>query len=172
MAAERLFFALWPTPEVRDALAAEVRALPGGHGRPHHPDDLHLTLVFVGAVADDIRPCIEAAGDGAGAGTFQLRLDEAGYWRRPRIRWCRPSVAPPELLGLVGQLEAAMRACGLEPEARPYRPHVTLARKAAPLTHRLLPAPVVWTVDSFVLAASGSDSPPRYRVLRRWPLQG
>jgi 2'-5' RNA ligase len=172
MAAERLFFALWPTAEVRDTLAAEVRALPGGAGRPHHPDDLHLTLVFVGGVAGDIRPCIEAAGDGAAAGSFQLRLDEAGYWHRPRIRWCRPSVAPSELLTLVDRLQAAMRRCGLEPEARPFRPHVTLARKAAPLRSRPLSPPVTWDVDSFVLAASGSDTPPRYRMLRRWPLAG
>jgi 2'-5' RNA ligase len=172
MAAERLFFALWPPASVRDALAAEVRALPGGAGRVHHPDDLHLTLLFVGGVADDVRPCVEAIGDGVVAGPFQLRLDEAGYWSRPRIRWCRPSTVPADLLDLVGQLQAAMRDCGLEPEARPYRPHVTLARKAAPLRAQPLSTPVVWDVDSFVLAASGSETPPRYRALRRWALAG
>jgi 2'-5' RNA ligase len=172
MASERLFFALWPPVEVRDALIVERRALPGEPGRVHHAEDLHMTLVFVGAVADEARPCIESVGGTVDTAPFWLRISEAGYWSKARIRWCRPTLAPPELLALVGQLEQGLLACGIEPESRPYRPHVTLARKAPPLTARPLSAPVDWIVDDFVLAASGGEQPPRYRVLRRWPLAG
>jgi len=170
MTSERLFFALWPPPSVRDALAAERRALPGESGKAHHPDDLHMTLVFVGGASEEQRACIERVGDGVAAAPFSLRITEAGSWSKPRIRWCRPRQAPPALLDLVGQLENGLRGCGIQPEPRPFRPHVTLARKARPLPSQPLSVPVDWAVDDYVLAVSGTEGPPRYRVLRRWPL--
>ena len=51
-AVARLFFALWPAPEVRDALAAIARGLQAKcGGRPTRADRIHLTLFFVGQVA-------------------------------------------------------------------------------------------------------------------------
>ena len=37
---------------------------------------------------------------------------------------------PSELIGLVGSLESAARTYGFKPEKRPYKPHLTIARKA------------------------------------------
>jgi RNA 2',3'-cyclic 3'-phosphodiesterase len=47
MSSGRYFFALWPDRQVREALSTLSRSLSAG-GRPHHPDDLHMTLVFLG----------------------------------------------------------------------------------------------------------------------------
>jgi len=67
-------------------------------------------------------------------------------------------------------LAAALRPCGIEPERRPYVPHVTLARKAAFQPSFRLVEPIVMPIREFVLVASQADAPPpKYRVLRRWP---
>jgi 2'-5' RNA ligase len=170
MPAERLFFALWPPTSVRDALVAERAALPEPQGRCNHPLDLHLTLVFVGTVPGEIRPCVEAAAAGIAVPPFGLVLDEIGAWPRKPMRWARPTAAPQPLIDLVRALEANLRRCGVEPEKRTYRPHVTLARKTPPIPVRALAEPLAWPVREFVLAASQSGRTPSYEVLRRWPL--
>ena len=170
MAAERLFFALWPPDSVRDALVAERAALPEPAGRLSHPLDLHLTLVFVGAVADETRVCVDAAGEGIAVPAFGLVLDEIGAWPRRPLRWARPAAVPQPLLDLVRALEANLLRCGLQPENRPYRPHVTLARKTTPISVMALAEPLRWPVREFVLAASQAGRRPSYEVLCRWPL--
>jgi 2'-5' RNA ligase len=174
---ERLFFALWPPPEVRQSLldVREQAAGRAGLGTPlarmryTHADDLHLTLVFVGAVQPQLIACIEAAGDAVVLDEFVLGLREAICWPRQRLWVAQPAYAPGALLSLVGQLNRQLSACGFEPERRRYRAHLTLARRApeiAPVAFQ-----VDWTVGEFVLAASCPGHRPRYRVARRWALR-
>lgn len=173
MHTERLFFALWPAPPLRDALVGVRAALPGAPGRINHPDDLHLTLVFIGTVAAPTRDCILAVADQVQASSFTLRLDEVGDWSRGRggnLRWCRPTRVPSALLALVQAIEQGLRGCDIAPEERRYRPHVTLARKAPPLPRQPLPTPLAWPVHDFVLAASQPGRRPAYEVLRHFPL--
>jgi len=166
---ERLFFALWPGETERADLVRLQRALPCRGGRTTHPQDLHLTLAFLGEVPPERRPCCEAAADGIHARPFALRLDRVGYWPRPRILWCGSQVAPPPLLALVVSLTEALRPCGFAPERRPYAVHVTLARKASAFNGKgAAEWNLDWPVSGFVLAASTEGPPPRYRILRRW----
>ena len=167
---ERLFFALWPGAEQRAALAQVQGDLVRRDARKTHPDDLHITLVFLGDVAPEGRACAEAAGERVGGRAFELALDRIGCYPRARVLWCGPSAPPSALLELVGALERELRGCGFSPERRPYAPHTTLARKARPLAARPLVAPISWLVAEFVLVIAGDGPPPRYRVLRRWPL--
>ncbi len=168
--AERLFFALWPDAPVRAALAGLQNALPlvGGRTRPAHPEDLHLTLAFLGEVAPQQRACCEAAAGTIQASPFALRLDQIGYWPRPRILWCGPQTTPVPLLNLVRCLESALHPCGFAGERRPYAAHLTLARGVAAGTAPPGGWHTDWRVDGFVLAISRPGPPPRYRVLRRW----
>jgi 2'-5' RNA ligase len=166
----RLFFALWPDQRIRSAL---LKARAGGidGARPTHPDDLHLTLVFVGDVDPDLLPCIEAAGDDVAVAAFELALHRVETWPRQRLLAAAPDDPPPALFNLVSQLQQNLLPCGIQPEPRRYRPHVTLARKAA----RTDPAPVAipWPVQDFVLARSGvagGGSSGGYQVLRSWRL--
>jgi 2'-5' RNA ligase len=168
MSAERLFFALWPPADVRAALVTERAALPARPGRLSHALDLHLTLVFIGAVDDALRPCIESAAEDVIADPFELRLDAVGDWPRSRIWFARPTETPPMLFNLVSQLEHHCLVCGLQQERRPYRPHVTLARKAPPLMPHAID--ISWPVADFVLAASKAGRTPSYQILRSWPL--
>lgn len=165
---ERLFFALWPTPAARAGLIDARARLAGVPGRLTHPADLHLTLVFVGAAEDRLRPCIAAAGDDVALNGFSLRLDAVTGWRRAGLWVAQPSAPADALLNLVSQLQQNLLVCGVEPEKRPFRAHVTLARKAPAIASEVVS--LDWAVSDFVLAASRSGRTPAYRILRRWPL--
>jgi len=167
MAAERLFFALWPTAPVRDALVAARTTCLGLPERMSHPLDLHVTLVFIGNVDDGLLPCIETAADDVVLAPFMLSLEQLCQWPKQRL-WLAQPVETPPLFNLVGQLQQHLLACGLQPENRRYRPHITLARKAPPIVAR--PLGLHWQVQDFVLAASAPGRSPSYRVLHRWPL--
>jgi 2'-5' RNA ligase len=171
---ERLFFALWPGEDQRGSLARVQRGLAVSKGRPVHPQDIHVTLVFLGQVPPERRGCVErAAGQAAAqapAGPFELVLDRIGCFPRARVLWCGADLCPPPLAALVASLTKELETCGFSPERRPYRPHATLVRKAAPLRSRPLEPPVRWPVEGFVLVASRDRGPPRYEVLSRWGL--
>ena len=171
---ERLFFALWPSERQRRSLERLQQGLTVHRGRPVHPQDIHATLVFLGQVDGERRACVEhAAGRVAArgqAGPFELVLDRIGCFPRARVVWCGAEFCPGQLAELVSLLNGELEGCGLVPDRRPYRPHVTLFRKAAPLRADALDPPVRWPADSFVLAGAREGPPPRYRILRRWSL--
>ena len=167
---ERLFLALWPGVAQRLALARVQGALPPRAGRPTHPEDIHLTLVFLGPASPEQRQCAEAAAGRVRGQPFELTLDRMGSFPWARVLWCGADTAPPALAGLV--LRAGLAGCGFALDERPYRPHATLARKASALEARTLDPPIRWPVDSFVLACGQEGPPPRYRILRRWSLDG
>jgi 2'-5' RNA ligase len=162
---------LWPDQDARGRLEEAARQLPEHHGRLGHPLDWHVTLVFLGQVGEGQLPCIEEVAAGVSSDAFRMRIDQVGYWKRPRILWCGPSRVPETLLRLVSGLQQGLRQCGFKPESRPYAPHITLARKARPVADYVLQPPVHWEVREFVLAGShGGARPPRYQVLKRWQL--
>lgn len=170
---ERLFFALWPDEGTRSALARVQRDLAPPNGRRVHPEDIHLTVVFLGPATPEQRDCAErtaakvAARDGSVP--FELMLERIGSFPRARVFWCGAPVCPPPLLELVVCLNRELRDCGFVPERRPYRPHVTLMRKARPVPAQDLRQPIRWRVGELVLV-TGTGAVPRYRVLRRWAL--
>jgi 2'-5' RNA ligase len=124
----RLFVALDPPAPVRDALAALRADVPGARWTP--PEKMHLTLAFLGEVPDERVPAIEAALAGVTAGPVEVVL--AGLDAFPNRRAARVLVAgvvvAPALAGLHAQVSRAVAAVGVETEARPFRPHLTLAR--------------------------------------------
>ena len=168
--AERLFFALWPETAQCRALTRIQSALAGGGGRCLSPQDLHLTLVFLGALEATARACAERAAEQVRGSPFDLALHRIGCFPRARVRWCGVDPCPPPLARLVADLENRLAACGLASEPRPYRPHLTLVRRAPPLETRFLARPISWPVTEFVLASRQERAPPWYRILRRWPL--
>lgn len=168
---ERLFFALWPGDAQRRALTRVQGGLPFPAGREAHPLDIHLTLVFLGPVGLRQRGCAEQAAAQVRGHAFELILDRVGSFPRSCTRWCGIDSCPQPLKDLVGALNNALGNCGFVPESRPFRPHITLARKAAVLESRLLEHPIQWPVEEFVLAYSQGGPPPRYRIAHRWSLR-
>ncbi|MES9943091.1 MAG: RNA 2',3'-cyclic phosphodiesterase [Candidatus Thiodiazotropha sp. 6PLUC2] len=173
MSDQRLFFALWPSAEVRDQLHQCLEQGPSVKGRPHHPADLHMTLVFLGQVRAERITCIREAADSMDVQSFSLQIDHSGYWPRPKIVWAAPETTPHPLTRLVDDLKHRLTSCGFEPEQRPYRPHVTLYRKVPHHQPWRLQSAIQWDVNEFVLATSNNpgSNQNRYQILDRWPLQ-
>ena len=132
----RLFVALnLPTP-VREALWAATERV-RDMGLPLkwvRGEGLHLTLKFLGDVADEREPELAAALTRAAAGARNLTLALGGFgvfpdFRRPRVVWV--GIAPePGLEILQHRVEQEFAPLGFPTEARPFRPHITLGRAA------------------------------------------
>jgi 2'-5' RNA ligase len=168
----RLFFALWPGDDLRAALAPRLRDLqPQGHGRPQSPDQWHVTLEFLGTVPEARLAAVREAAEAVRAAPFELVFDAVEHWRRPAVLCLVARGLPPALEALVAQLRAGLATRGFEPEQRPFRAHLTLARKVT------RPGPVGpceglhWPAQDFVLVESVTErTGSRYRPLDRWPL--
>ncbi|NDV11246.1 RNA 2',3'-cyclic phosphodiesterase [Crenobacter caeni] len=171
----RLFFAAWPDDACRHWLDQQVERLHDAcHGRQVPPRQLHLTLAFVGEV-DPARLCdVYAVGErvAAEAEACRLRLARLAVWPNG-IGCALPARVPGRLARLARALNGALADAGLPHEARAFKPHLTLLRKAqageAGVPHP--DAPALFAVDHLSLVVSRlTRSGPIYQELRRWPL--
>jgi len=166
----RLFFALWPDDAVRAQLARwsrELHALCGG--RPTRPENLHVTLAFLGSIEDARVAEVERTADTAGLRACTLILDRAGYWKHNRIAWAGASLVPPALEALVSGLRAALAKSRIAFDAKPFASHVTLLRDARepPVVPAL--APIEWRLDGFALVQSVTlPRGSRYEIRKSW----
>lgn len=160
----RLFLALWPDAAVRDALRTWRDAWTWPRGAtPVATDHLHLTLHFLGSVPRDRVPAL-LDGLAAPVTPFSLQLSRAAAWHNG-IAVLEPEHAPPPLLAMHADLEQALLAQGLTPEARAYRPHVTMARRAGGAGMPVSGPAIDWTVDRYALVESRDGV---YTVLREY----
>jgi len=173
VATQRLFFALWPEPGLQQTLHKLARELLGRErARLVAADNLHLTLAFLGSVDAATRDCLERAADAIRSAPFTLVFDCAGWFPRPRVFWLGCPETPPALAGLVLALRAAQRGCGLEPEARPWVPHLTVARKVNRRPRPTAFQTIDWRIARFALVESRTDPEgAHYTPLREWNLE-
>ncbi|MFT3849635.1 MAG: RNA 2',3'-cyclic phosphodiesterase [Propionivibrio sp.] len=173
----RLFFALWPSLAAAEQLAAAaVEAAARLGGRPMRRETLHLTLAFLGEVADErVLHLLELAED-LPVPPFNLRIDQPGYWRRNRLLWagCRDVPAPLETLTAELCLRLAAAGFVANNGERKFTPHVTLVRKVPEIAQdAVLPSieAVEWRCSDFVLVRSRlSEIGPSYEPLSRFAL--
>jgi 2'-5' RNA ligase len=172
VATQRLFFALWPEAGLQQQLAKAAGALlPPGHGRRVVAENLHCTLVFLGAVTPAQRLCVEAAAGAVHVSGFTLTLDRFGYFHRPQVGWLGTTSMPAALAALVADLSRGCAPCGFPPESRPYEVHLTVVRKLTRDPGRPPVIPIGWRVERFALVESVStDDGVRYVPLRFWEL--
>ena len=169
---KRLFFALMPDEKICQQLADLHRHLPHRDGNRVHPQDLHVTLQFLGAVSSDQQVCVTKVADRIASAAFHLEITHLDYWSRSRVLVAEPESFPQELTELVKMLGDKLQRCGLAPEKRAYRPHITLARKTRAIPKMPLPEAISWHVDHLFLLESRPDiSPPWYRVIDSWMLE-
>jgi 2'-5' RNA ligase len=171
------------SPSLKDVL--RTLAGLGRAVRPVAPDNLHLTLKFLGEIsasqAKDVGralhtvccSCAPVAASLCGLGVFP-------HPDRPQVVWA--GIDPPEpLVALARQIEEALETCGFPREERPFVPHVTIARIKArpPDTLRKLVldheatffGPLRVSEVRLIQSVLGRDG-PQYAPLDRAPLAG
>ena len=98
--------------------------------RPASPGQLHLTLHFLGDVADETHAALTGALTRVELEPFTIAIRGTGVFPprgRPTVLWAGVAESA-SLAALHAAVGAALESCGLEIERRPYVPHVTLAR--------------------------------------------
>ena len=133
----RLFVAIPLPPDLRQRLAFMGGGIPGA--RWVAPENLHLTLRFIGEVDEGLMEDIDAALLGVEAPSFELVLAGIGHWETrgsATAVWAGVEKSP-DLLHLHDRVEAALVRAGLPPEPRKFAPHVTLARLKKPPATRV-----------------------------------
>lgn len=168
----RLFLALWPEP----ALAERLHQLAGeAHrecgGRIMRRETLHLTLAFIGAVAEDRLPELLTALGQIRVPRFRMRLDMVGHWAHNHILWAGCAVPPPALLQLAADIRREVAAIGLPASGPPFVPHMTLLRKAHTPYVPAVFEPLEWALAEWALMESclaphGAD----YQRVAAWAL--
>lgn len=163
----RLFLALWPDAAIREQLRA-WRALwdwPRG-AAPVDTNKLHMTLHFLGNQPSESLPAL-LDGLAVPVTPFRLQLGVAELWHNG-IAVLAPASVPPALLDLHAALAGALPGLGLQPEARAYRPHVTMARRAKGVGIPASGPLVDWQVDRYALVESKTGDGSGYTVLREY----
>jgi 2'-5' RNA ligase len=143
----RAFVAVFPPPEVRKEIHASARRLLSGYQvRWVRPENVHLTLKFLGDVREEALDGICAALGEVCAeyAPFDVGLMGLGAFpsaRRARILWAGAGVGSDLLRSLAADVDAALVLLGFESEERPYTPHLTLGRiRGRPASLDLPPA--------------------------------
>ena len=170
----RVFYALWPDQPSSQALhQLALQVARSREGRATREQSLHVTVAFVGAVDRDRLPALCVAGSHAADTScpFRLVLDRLGGAGRDGIAWLAPSTMPTEVVVLHGTLAQALAQRGFPIERRPFRPHVTLARRCSRSAASSDASAVSWWVDRLALVVStpASDG-SHYQTLAEWRL--
>jgi 2'-5' RNA ligase len=162
--AQRLFLALWPGDDMRRALADWRDAWTWPSSATPVPDPkLHLTLHFLGDVDDTMAQALANA-EPVAFPPIPVTLGIPALWHG-HIAVLEPITPPAALFDLQTALGRQLQDLGFTLETRPYRPHVTMARRAAGATPPPARPPLDWDADTYALVRSDSDS---YTVVRHF----
>ncbi len=151
-------------------LASTIAARCGGRAIP--APDLHLTLAFVGAWPIAAEPrLIDAmrtlAGPNGRTPAPAVEMSRLGSFGRGLV-WIAPGADAPWLTDAGADLRETLLAAGIAFDPKPFRPHMTLVRKAHGAAWRDL-APPAQVVGGWTFALGRSipvTGKPRYRWLR------
>jgi len=185
----RTFIAVETDPSIRaavvrlqgelDARSIEARWTP--------PENLHLTLKFLGEVADTLLPHVcevahQVAGEVAPFTVTAEGLGTFGSPRRPRIIWCGFAGEAVSLVRLHDRLDELLAPLGVPGEGRRYTPHLTVgrvrARSGPGVSTEVLAPYASWSggsqhVEQIVVFSSQlGRGGARYETLARCPLAG
>jgi len=144
----RLFVAVDLDENLRRAAARVARAV---RNRLEHaeswgvswvgPENLHVTLRFLGEVSEDLARAVELAFAGPFAvAPFELELAGAGTFPpagSARVIWLGIARGADYLVRLHDEVEARLQPFAFEREDRPYRAHLTIARFRTPAPARV-----------------------------------
>jgi 2'-5' RNA ligase len=169
---------------IRDRVIAlqESLARTGVEVKWVEPENLHVTLLFLGEVEDRAVPdvCRSVQEVTAKHAPFPMGIETAGCFpnvRRPRILWVGVGTGVQPLCALHDELEVPLQELGYRREERRYTPHVTLGRVKSDRPTSELAAALAkkagWKAgeitvqDILVMSSELTSQGPKYTVLSR-----
>jgi len=174
----RLFAALSIPPDIAEGLVRRQTGLVDARWRP--PEAFHITLRFFGDMPETAAADLDVELAKVAVHPLDLALTGVGAFGEGRdihAVWAGVD-ENPELTALHKACEAAGRRAGLTPDARRYRPHVTLAYLRRPdprdvaewiAANNLLRSPS-FALTTFGLYSSWqTQEGSRYRLERSYP---
>jgi 2'-5' RNA ligase len=131
----RLFIAIPLSVEIKKALAdcQEILKPKISGAKWVEPEGIHLTVKFLGETNErrvgDIAACCQRVVEAVEP--FQISLSGIGGFPNlviPRVIWVGISEGKEAVCQIARDLEASLKEIGFPKEARPFSPHLTLAR--------------------------------------------
>jgi 2'-5' RNA ligase len=186
----RTFIAVALDKAVRERTIAlqDELAQSGAEVKWVEPENLHVTLLFLGEVADRDLPavCQVVAECAAGHAPFTLSVETAGCFpnpRRPRVLWAGIGTGTQEMVALHGTLEPSLLELGCyRREERQYTPHITLGRVRSERSSEALAGALArhagWQAgrmpvrEVLVMGSELTPKGPVYTVMGRGKLHG
>jgi 2'-5' RNA ligase len=175
----RLFFALRPTAAQSDALLAQLGPAFTSQGvTPIPAGNLHATLCFLGTVPDERVPALRDAAARVRNRGVSLSFDALEFWPKPKILCATASEAGSVAAGeLARAISDEVVTAGFTPDIKPFRAHLTLARKvraeqakALALPQVLQPGFVVRSTEFALMQSRRGEGGSVYSVVDSWPL--
>jgi len=126
---KRLFVAIDLPDATRQSLAGLDPHIRGVRWTDH--SQMHLTLAFFGDVAENTENALREKLSAIEFGAFFLPVTGVGSFSArgsPKIVWIGVGKAHPHLFQIHKRVQEAALGAGLEPELRPWHPHITIAR--------------------------------------------
>jgi 2'-5' RNA ligase len=130
----RTFVAVFPPPDIREALFRAARDLPASKAfRLIGPEKLHLTLKFLGNVAEDDLSRVAQALEPLRGRHEPFEVSTSGFGgfpseRKARILWAGVGEGSGPLRAVALSVDDLLEPTGFGREQRPYVPHLTLGR--------------------------------------------
>lgn len=166
---KRLFFALWPDRKIRKECSDLTKKLTSPGTRPVKPENLHVTLAFLGLVTQEKEQSLRKLAANIACPEVSLSFDRVEFWRRPQILCLSATEKNTYLSKLTNELSELAKSINITMEDRPYIPHVTLLRKVKSAPGKINFEPVKWTANTFCLVESCSTpSGVSYQVVELW----
>lgn len=130
------------------------------HRRATKAGDLHLTVAFIGDLADGTAITVAAAIAKMPVKPFDYRLDTLGFFEDAGVVWVGgdANVSGKPLDALAARVRRLLDRLMVDYDRRAFVPHVTLLRGASRSDAQRLNAsvpPITWTIDSIALYRSG-----------------
>lgn len=165
---KRLFIALWPDDKTRQQCAAIIKQIQTDTVSPVKPANLHVTLLFLGNIDAETEKLLKQALAVFPIPKISLCFDQLSFWKQSGILCLTASECGETLVDWVQALSVLARELVISVDERPFKPHVTLVRKAKGLKV-LAFEPISWHANSVCLVESRSSSEGVfYEVIDEW----
>ena len=132
----------------------------------------HMTVAFLGETDEAALQSLAEILDGFSHPTIDIQLDEVGFFADSGLLWLGSRAVPDQLVSLQKKCVKAANRIGCRGSAKNYRPHITLARKAASPPAAALIDPYFRLSARRLELWSSVRTPDgaRYNTVASWPL--